>query len=637
MLFGIYYILLSSFVINFFFGHYFGKKGVFFLTSFFTTLSFLIVLYTFITRINFVVPELISGGVWVSVLNFSVKWNFLFDSLSIIMLLVILGISSLVHVYSIYYMYHDPYCSKFMCYLTAFTLFMVILVTSSNFLMLFLGWEGVGLCSFLLISFWSTRVQANKAALKAMLINRVGDYFLICGFILIFIVFKSVDFYVIFSKVHVYIYKIVLSSKFFTLTVIDVICFFLMVGAITKSAQLGLHGWLPDAMEAPTPVSALIHAATMVTAGVFLIIRCSYLFEFSPLCLKFLTYIGAFSIIVFGCIGLAQYDIKKIIAYSTCSQLGYMILACGLSGYNFALFHLFNHAGFKALLFLSAGSIIHTMNNEQDIRRLNAINSITPLTSVCFTIGSLSLIGIPFFSGFYSKDSIISLSSFYTNNFFIYISTLFGVILTTAYSFRLFYYLFIKENFNSSFNNRNFLKNYDFNYFNFIPLIILTFLSVASGYLGKTLFIGIGTNFFFGSIFSLNKNIFYIEFIDFKLKILPLLFIVLTIVFIFFYYKTYKKYYIDYNTFLLFNKRFFIDSLLNLFIAFIFHRNSFKIYFLFDKGLLEFFGPTGLSYVVDKIYEFFSEEIHNGDIGTYTKFSVFTLLSVMIFFLVVAI
>jgi proton-translocating NADH-quinone oxidoreductase chain L len=308
---------------------------------------------------------------------------------------------------------------------------MVILVLSTNFIVLFLGWEGVGLCSFLLISFWSSRIQAVKSAVKAMLINRIGDFF------------------IVFSHSNLYISTNIILFGFI-FRAIDVICLFLFLGAITKSSQIFFHGWLPDAMEGPTPVSALIHAATMVTAGVFLLIRASYLFEYSPFVLQIAVYFGVLTIVVFSLIGLCQNDIKKIIAYSTCSQLGYMVLACGLSGYTLALFHLFNHAFFKALLFLSAGSIIHFMNNEQDLRRLTGIFKLLPLTSICFIIGSLSLAGFPFLSGFYSKDAILELLYYkYKDvNLMVVLFAQLGVLLTASYSLKIFYYLFFKKNFN---------------------------------------------------------------------------------------------------------------------------------------------------------------------------------------------
>jgi len=370
-------------------------------------------------------------------------------------------------------------------------------------------------------------------------------------------------------------------------------------------------------MEGPTPVPALIHAATMVTAGVFLIIRCSYLFEFSPICLKLLTYISALTIVFFGFVGLAQYDIKKIIAYSTCSQLGYMMLACSLSGYNIALYHLLTHASFKALLFLSAGSIIHTMNNEQDLRKLNGIYYTMPLISILFLIGSLSLVGFPFLSGFYSKDAIIELAFYYFENPLIFFMTLIGVFLTTMYSLKILYFIFFKKNFNY-YSNSNILLNYSFNYLNFVPLIILGILSIFIGYFTKVIFLGVGNNVFYGSIFILMKDdVIHSEFIIFFIKLLPI-FIIISAFFIFYdnYYKFFNFntniYFINYNLFLFFNKRMFFDSLINLFISFIFFKISFKIFFIFDKGILEVFGPYGLLNIFNKVKQNFYINLHSG-------------------------
>jgi NADH-ubiquinone oxidoreductase chain 5 len=409
-----------------------------------------------------------------------------------------------------------------------------------------------------------------------------------------------------------------------------------LIGAITKSAQLGFHGWLPDAMEGPTPVSALIHAATMVTAGVFLIIRCSYLFEFSPICLKLLTYISALTIVLFGFVGLAQYDIKKIIAYSTCSQLGYMMLACSLSGYNIALYHLFTHASFKALLFLSAGSIIHAMNNEQDLRKLSGIYNTMPLVSILFLIGSLSLIGFPFLSGFYSKDAIIELSFYYYENPIIFVMTLIGVFLTAMYSFKILYFLFFKDNFNYR-SNYNVLDNYSFNYFNFIPLIILGILSMFGGYFTKVIFLGIGNNVFYGNIFVLMKDdVVHSEFVVFLIKLLPI-FVILSAFFIFYdsYYNVFRSdeniYFMNYNLFLFFNKRMFFDSLINLFIGFFFFRMSFKIFFIFDKGILEIFGPYGISIILIKLKENLYLNLHSGYLQNIVFHIFFLVLIIFIF------
>ena len=317
-------------------------------------------------------------------------------------------ISTIVHIYASSYMAEDPHLSRFMAYLSLFTFFMFILVTGDNFIQLFLGWEGVGICSYLLINFWFTRIPANKSALKALIMNRVGDFGLLIGILLIFYFFCSVDFAIVFSLVP-YFVGIHFNFLDFEIDLLSLISAFLFVGSIGKSAQLGLHTWLPDAMEGPTPVSALIHAATMVTAGVFLIIRCSPLFEYTSNILLFITILGSLTAFFASTIGVVQNDIKKVIAYSTCSQLGYMVFSCGLSVYNISFFHLINHAFFKALLFLASGIIIHALNNEQDMRKMGGFLKLLPYSYSIMLIGSLALTGFPFLSGFYSKDFFFNL------------------------------------------------------------------------------------------------------------------------------------------------------------------------------------------------------------------------------------
>lgn len=383
----------------------------------------------------------------------------MFDSLTVSMFVVVNTVSALVHTYSVFYMEKDAHLTRFMSYLSLFTFFMLILVSADNFIQLFLGWEGVGLCSYLLINFWFSRVQANKAALKAIIMNRVGDFGLTFAILLIFFYFKSVDFGVVFLLAPIlsdFFFTINFNLFFLTLNcnihVMSFICFFLFVGAVGKSAQVGLHTWLPDAMEGPTPVSALIHAATMVTAGVFLIIRCSPLFEYAPGILTIMVFIGAITSFFAATVGVVQNDIKKIIAYSTCSQLGYMVFVCGFSGYSVSFFHLVNHAFFKALLFLSAGAVIHSLSNEQDIRRMGGLAKILPLTYSLFLVGSLALVGFPFLSGFYSKDFILEVAySQYTlsGHFVFWLGTI-TASLTSFYSFRLIYFVF--------FNNTNIIN-----------------------------------------------------------------------------------------------------------------------------------------------------------------------------------
>jgi len=300
-------------------------------------------------------------------------------------------------------MEYDIHLIKFLSYLSIFSFFMIFLIMSNNFLILFVGWEGVGLISYLLINFWNTRIQANKASLKAMIFNRIGDYALLISILLIFNIFYTFNFHTIFllSFFINEIYNKLIIFNLLNINFFDFVCFFITIACIAKSAQLGLHLWLPDAMEGPTPVSALLHAATMVTAGVFLIIRCSFLFEFSINMLVFICLIGSITSFFTGLIGLFQYDIKKIVAYSTCSQLGFMFVSCGLSNYSFALYHLFTHSFFKALLFLSCGSIIHSLNEEQDIRKMGGFYNYLPFTYISFLISLLSLSGFFFFFCFF--------------------------------------------------------------------------------------------------------------------------------------------------------------------------------------------------------------------------------------------
>jgi len=337
---------------------------------------------------------------------FDSSWGLQFDTLTVVMLVVITSVSSLVHIYSLSYMSEDPHIPRFMSYLSIFTFFMCTLVTADNFVQMFFGWEGVGLASYLLINFWFTRLEASKASIKAMLVNRVGDFGLALGIMYLFSLFKSVNFNTIFACAPYYSLQTFIFCNM-EYKVLDVICILLFIGAVGKSAQLGLHTWLPDAMEGPTPVSALIHAATMVTAGVFMIARCSPLFEYAPTSLSVVTFIGGMTCFFAATTGLLQNDLKRVIAYSTCSQLGYMVFACGISNYNVGVFHLMNHAFFKALLFLSAGSVIHALADQQDMRKMGGVVQLLPFTYSMMLIGSLSLAGIPFLTGFYSKDVIL--------------------------------------------------------------------------------------------------------------------------------------------------------------------------------------------------------------------------------------
>lgn len=380
---------------------------------------------------------------WLQIDRLQVMWKLRVDSLTAVMLVVVTSVSAVVHMYSIGYMSHDPHIPRFMAYLSLFTFCMLMLVTADNLLQLFFGWEGVGLCSYLLIGFWYKKPSANAAAMKAFIVNRVGDLGFILGVATLFMIFGTIQFDEIFAAIPQYrdMVLTLFGKEYHALTVIAVLLF---IGSMGKSAQIGLHTWLPDAMEGPTPVSALIHAATMVTAGVFLVARCSPIFEQSVFALQMVTIVGGVTCLFAATIALTQNDIKKIIAYSTCSQLGYMFFACGVSAYSAGIFHLMTHAFFKALLFLGAGSVIHALSNEQDIRYMGGVWRKIPVTYLYMWIGSLALAGIYPFAGFFSKDIILeaAYASHSTTGQFAFWLGIIAAFLTAFYSWRLIILVF---------------------------------------------------------------------------------------------------------------------------------------------------------------------------------------------------
>jgi len=380
---------------------------------------------------------------WIQSGDFDVSWALRFDTLTAVMMIVVTGVSSMVHVYSCGYMSHDPNIPRFMGYLSLFTFCMLMLITADNLLQLFFGWEGVGLASYLLIGFWYHKPSANAAAIKAFLVNRVGDFGFSLGIFATFLLFGSADFDTIFAAVPEQADTVItlFGTEFHAMTII---CLLLFVGAMGKSAQLGLHTWLPDAMEGPTPVSALIHAATMVTAGVFMVSRLSPMFEYSDTALNVVTIVGASTAFFAATIGCVQNDIKRVIAYSTCSQLGYMFFACGVSAYSAGVFHLMTHGFFKALLFLGAGSVIHAMSDEQDMRKMGGIWKLIPITYVLMWIGNLALAGIPPFAGYFSKDIVLeaAYASHTSVGVFAYWMGIGAAFMTAFYSWRLLFMTF---------------------------------------------------------------------------------------------------------------------------------------------------------------------------------------------------
>jgi len=491
----ILFLPLIASIIAGFFGKLIGDKNSEYVTSGLVSISALLsisVLYRVITNQY---EENIVIATWINSGSLDVNWSMLIDPLSAVMLVVVTSVSSLVHIYSIGYMSHDPHKPRFMAYLSLFTFAMLMLVTSDNFIQLFFGWEGVGLCSYFLIGFWFKKESANAAAIKAFVVNRVGDFGFALGIFLIFYLFGTVNYSEVFQQIPTVVDKNLLFLGF-EVKAIDLVCLLLFIGAMGKSAQILLHTWLPDAMEGPTPVSALIHAATMVTAGVFLVVRCSPIYEYSPLILNLITIVGMTTAFFAATVALVQTDIKKIIAYSTCSQLGYMFFAVGVGAYNVAMFHLFTHAFFKALLFLGAGSVIHAFKDEQNINNMGGVWKKLPYTYVLMIIGTLALTGFPFLSGFYSKDAIIEFAYLKGNTTGYYAAGIgiFTALLTSIYSWRLIF-----KTFHGKYNNQkiNIEETHESPLIMLIPLIILSLGAIFAGFLFKDLFVGHGGENYF--------------------------------------------------------------------------------------------------------------------------------------------
>ena len=386
----ILFLPLFASIISGFFGNFIGDKISQILTSLAVSISAILSFIIFFKVVNYGYSDNLIIATWINSGTLNINWSIKIDALSSVMLVVVNLVSALVHIYSIGYMSHDPHKPRFMAYLSLFTFAMLTLVTSDNFIQLFFGWEGVGLCSYFLIGFWYKKESANAAAIKAFIVNRVGDFGFALGIFLIFYIFGTVNYDEVFSQIPQILDKKLLYFGI-EFNSVDLICLLLFLGAMGKSAQFLLHTWLPDAMEGPTPVSALIHAATMVTAGVFLVVRCSPIYEYSELALSLITIVGMTTAFFAATVALVQSDIKKIIAYSTCSQLGYMFFAAGVGAYNVAIFHLFTHAFFKALLFLGSGSIIHSFKDEQDINKMGGFRKKLPYTYTLMVIGTLDL------------------------------------------------------------------------------------------------------------------------------------------------------------------------------------------------------------------------------------------------------
>ncbi len=594
--------LIAS-IISGFFGKFIGDRNSEILTSLLVSIS---AIFSFFVLYEVIINQYqnnITIGTWISSGSLDVNWSMKIDSLSAVMLVVVTTVSSLVHVYSIGYMSHDPHKPRFMAYLSLFTFAMLMLVTSDNFIQLFFGWEGVGLCSYFLIGFWFKKDTANKAAIKAFVVNRVGDFGFALGIFLLFYFFGTVNYSEVFELIPT-ITNREISFLGIELNAVDLICLLLFIGAMGKSAQILLHTWLPDAMEGPTPVSALIHAATMVTAGVFLVVRCSPIFEYSELALNVITVVGMSTAFFAATVALVQNDIKKIIAYSTCSQLGYMFFATGVGAYNVAMFHLFTHAFFKALLFLGSGSVIHALKDEQNINNMGGLWKRLPFTYGLMIIGTLALTGFPFLSGFYSKDAIIEFAYLRGNTTGYYAAGIgiFTAFLTSIYSWRLIF-----KTFHGDYKNKDIKieETHESSFVMLVPLAILSLGAIFSGYVFKDLFImqmG-GNNFWSNSIFFLEPL---------STEHPPLWFLILTPIlvtisipisyYLFILNKDLPKKIADVNrplyNFLL-NKWYF-DELYN----FLFVKQSKNLglflWKFFDIKLIDRFGPDGISLLIKK-------------------------------------
>jgi len=617
--------LLGS-IISGFFGRKIGVNGAQLITCSFIIIITLLSILTFIEVGYNNIPVTINIARWIDIESLNIFWSFYFDSLTVSMLIPVLIVSGLVHIYSIGYMSHDPHNQRFFSYLSLFTFMMIILVTADNYLLMFLGWEGVGICSYLLVNFWFTRIAANQSSISAFLTNRVGDCFLTIGMFVLLWSFGNIDYSTVFSL-----------APYLNQDIITLIGICLLIGAMAKSSQIGLHVWLPQAMEGPTPVSALIHAATMVTAGVYLLMRTSPLIEYSSTVLLLCLWIGAITTIFSSVIGLFQQDIKKVIAYSTMSQLGMMVVAIGLSCYNIALFHLVNHAFYKALLFLGAGAVIHSVADNQDFRKFGGLKVFLPLIYSVMLIASLSLLAFPFMTGFYSKDFILesAYGQFYISSTIVYIITTIGAMFTTLYSIKVLYLTFLT-------NPNGPLINYKQidagNIFINFPLIILAIFSIFFGYLTKDIFIGLGTGFFSDNSLFLHPSheiILDTEFaVPIIFKLLPFIFtislVLISLIFSEFFGKlliNFKFSNLGYNIFSLFNQRFLIELFYNKYITDVILKLGGQTTKIIDKGSVELLGPYGL----EKGLLNLSKNIGNLSTGIITTYALYILIGLIFY------
>jgi NADH-ubiquinone oxidoreductase chain 5 len=612
-----------------FFGRKIGVNGAQFITCSAVIITTMLAVIAFFEVGLNNIPVSIQVFRWIDSESLNVSWGFHFDSLTVSMLIPVLIVSSLVHIYSIGYMSHDPHNQRFFSYLSLFTFMMIILVTANNFLLMFVGWEGVGICSYLLVCFWFTRIAANQSSLSAFLTNRVGDCFLTIGMFAILWSFGNIDYSTVFSL-----------APYINEKVVTIIGICLLIGAMAKSSQVGLHVWLPMAMEGPTPVSALIHAATMVTAGVYLLMRTSPLIEYSSTVLMLCLCLGAVTTVFSSLIGLFQQDIKKVIAYSTMSQLGMMVIAVGLSCYNIALFHLINHAFYKGLLFLGAGAVIHAVADNQDFRKYGGLRPFLPLTYSVMLIASLSLVAFPFMTGFYSKDFILesAYGQYYYSSTIVYMIATIGAMFTTLYSVKVLYLTFLT---NPNGPLVNYKQAHEGSVFMSFPLIILAVFSIFFGYITKDIFIGLGSGFFADNALFIHPSheiMLDTEFgVPTLFKLLPLVFTIsLSVISIILsenvpgVLSKFKVTRVGYNVFSFFNQRFLIELFYNNYITNFILKLGGQTTKVIDKGSVELLGPFGL----EKSLLSLSKSISSLDTGVITSYALYILIALIFYILI---
>lgn len=551
---------------------------------------------------------------WSTIEGVDLGLNLWFDYVSVIMCFTVILIASMVNLFSVYYMANDSNILRFFSYLSLFTFCMLVLVTAADLLQFFIGWELVGLCSYLLINFWYTRKQANIAATKAVLVNRVGDFSFLFGMSLLFTKVGSLNIYDL--------SWLVITDIFYFLN-FNIITVFMFIAVMSKSAQIGLHMWLPDAMEGPTPVSALIHAATMVTAGIFLMIRLACLFVISEDVMFFITVVGAITSLFGATTGVAQTDIKKIIAFSTCSQLGYMVTACGLGYFNYAFFHLITHAFFKSLLFLSAGVIIHTLGGEQDIRKMGGLQKILPIPLVSIAVASFALSGMPYLSGYYSKELIICIALLQHTwlGFFSATLLIFSAFFTSLYSAKLLYFVFFtKPKIKIIDGGTHTVRSGSLKYYQDIPLIVLSVFSIFGGFFLKNSVVGIGSNTLlnpFGEFSIKNTDSLWVEFLPLSIKVG--LFLVGI--------SGYLIYYLSYKNILNLNYIFNKNKTMRKVYSFFYNRwyLDFLISYFFNYFILLAWEESNIYFVQSKLVDLFTVKIALNTVKTTS--GVFSLIT----------